>query len=185
MLWVLGLHLGDVHTDHRLQALLPNLTGHQGMPLLRQHGHIAHHFVEHGTACVHVRPHLGKLVGQTALIAKEQQFVTARVSDASLLLEVAVLLHLFRVVAKVEHLDGEDVLGQDLPQLPVVFIRAPPEHPQHVPPRVHERREGLDVPFEVPLVQRRLAVGEGLPLEDATQPRIFYIVETHYWCFCR
>ena len=44
--WVIGPHLADVHTDHRLQARLPNLPGHQGMAHLRQHGHIAHHFVE-------------------------------------------------------------------------------------------------------------------------------------------
>ena len=53
----------------------------------------------------------------------------ARVSGASLLLEEAVLHHLFHVVAKVEHLDVEGVLGQDPPQLPVVLSACGPRAP--------------------------------------------------------
>jgi hypothetical protein len=84
---------------------------------LREDRHILHHLVEKGTACVHVRPHLRKVFRLEALIAKEHLFVTARIRDTSLPLEMPVLLHLLRVVAKVEHLEVEEVLSQDLLQL--------------------------------------------------------------------
>ena len=100
----------------------------------------------------------------------------ARVSDASLPLDEAVRLHLFRVVAKVEDLVVETCLAQDLLYLRGVRFGAATEHPHNISIILHERRERLDVPVEVHLVQRRLAVGEAVPFEGGTQPRIFWIV---------
>ena len=110
--------------------------------------------------------------------------MTARVSDASLSLEVALLHHLFRVVAGGTAASSGGSWCECASTSPCLYpcgLRAPTS----IPPSDLERKERLDVPFEVLLVQRRLAVGEALPLEDVTQPRIFCIVETHCCCSVR
>ena len=83
----------------------------------REDRHIPHHLVEKGAACIHARPRLGEVTRLAALIAKEHPFVTARIRETSLPLEMSALLHLLRGVAKAEHLEVEEVLGQDLLQL--------------------------------------------------------------------
>ena len=105
--------------------------------------------------------------------------MTPRACDASLPLEVPELQHLFGVVAQVEDPKGEAVPGQDPLQLHPVCFGAAPEDPQDVPRREHERNEGLNIAFEVLVVQRWLFVGEALPLPDVTQAGILHVIEAH------
>ena len=86
---------------------------------------------------------------------------------------MAVGRHLFRGIAKIEHLNVQLVFGDDLPELRDVGLRAPRKDPHDVAAR-HEK--GLDCgeePFEVGLVKQRLAVRETFSFKDLAQLRVF------------
>ena len=110
---LLGLHLGDARANHGLQALLPNLFGHQGVVLLVEDRHILHHFAPDVGACVDVLPDLGKVLRDLPLIAEQQHLVATRIREASLPREMPVHIHLLRAVAEVELLVVVKVLVKE------------------------------------------------------------------------
>ena len=70
------------------------------------------------------------------------------------------VLHLFRVVAKVERFTKQLVRSQNLFDLVQIRVRATSQDPQDITARMQERFDRGDEAFEVRLVEQRLAVGK-------------------------
>ena len=97
-------------------------------------------------------------LGRLALVAIESLLHALRISHAPLPLPVAVLLHVFRVVAQIEHFNVELELGQNPFNRGNTRVGATSQDPQDVAARLHETLDRSDEAFEVNLVYQRLAV---------------------------